>query len=245
MQNQYDEDTFFNMYKEIRHSQLSYNEIVEFPEIKRHMPDLNSKHVLDIGCGFGHLLKYMKTLEPASITGIDQSEKMINHCRADADLKDATFIQGDILSLSSSDQYDFIISSLVFHYIEDFDLLSKKLYELLSGDGQLLFTIEHPIQTATVEKDLVMEDEQGIYARVDHYFKESIRDSHWSNGIIIKKYHHKMDTILNSLIQNGFQIEAVKDLGDAAEVFDYYSDERIHKLQTFPPFLLIKCRKEK
>ena len=245
MQNQYDEDIFFNMYKEIRHSPLSYNEVVEFPEIKRHMPDLKNKHVLDIGCGFGHLLKYMNTFEPAAVTGIDQSEKMIDHCRGDADLKDVSFIHGDILSSSKLGNYDFIISSLVFHYIEDFDTLAKKLYGLLNTGGQLLFTIEHPIQTATEEEDLVMKDERGIYARVDHYFKESIRDSHWSNNIIIKKYHHKMDTILNSLIQNGLTIEAIKDLGDAPEVFDNYSDERVYKLQTFPPFLLVKCSKLK
>ena len=42
MHNQYDEENFFNMYKEIRHSPLSYNEIVEFPEIQRYMPDLKT-----------------------------------------------------------------------------------------------------------------------------------------------------------------------------------------------------------
>lgn len=245
MQNQYDENNFFNMYKDIRHSPLSYNEIVESPEIKRHMPDLNGTHVLDIGCGFGHLLKYMQDFKPAGMTGIDSSEKMIAHCREDDELRDVTFIHEDILSTAKLGKFDFIVSSLVFHYFENFDALAKKLYGLLNDGGLLLFTIEHPIQTATVEENLVMKDEQGIYARVDHYFKESCRDSHWSNGIIIKKYHHKMDTILNSLIQSGLRIEAVKDLGDAPEVFDYYSDERIHKLQTFPPFLLIKCSKIK
>lgn len=245
MQNQYDENNFFNMYKDIRHSPLSYNEIVEFPDIKRHIPDLNGKHVLDIGCGFGHLLKYMQDFKPAGMTGIDSSKKMIAHCRADDELRDVTLLHEDILSTAKLGKFDFIVSSLVFHYIENFDALAKKLYGLLNDGGLLLFTIEHPIQTATVEENLVMRDEQGIYARVDHYFKESCRDSHWSNGITIKKYHHKMDTILNNLIQNGLRIEAVKDLGDTPEVFDYYSVERIRKLQTFPPFLLIKCSKIK
>lgn len=73
MHNQYDEENFFNMYKEIRHSPLSYNEIVEFPEIQRYMPDLKNKHVLDIGCGFGHLLKYIQNFQPKLLTGIDAS----------------------------------------------------------------------------------------------------------------------------------------------------------------------------
>ena len=244
MDDQYDEEVFFNMYKEIRYSPLSYNEIVEFPEIKRQMPALHNKHVLDIGSGFGHLLKYIQRFEPKTMTGLDASEKMTAHCRKDNDLKDVTFIQGDILSAVFNRKYDVVVSSLVFHYIEDFDALAKKLYSLLNDNGHLLFTIEHPIQTAT-EEDLVMKDKHGIYARVDHYFKESLRDSEWRNGIVIKKYHHKIDTILNSLIQNGLTIEAVKDLGDSPEVFDNYSEERVQKLQTFPPFLLVKCRKVK
>lgn len=244
MEKQYDEDNFFNMYKEIRHMPMSYNEIVEFPEIKKHMPNLKNMDVLDIGCGFGHLLKYMLQFKPASMTGLDSSANMITHCREDDELKDVTLIHDGILSASDLSKYDFIVSSLVFHYIEDFDALAKKLSGLLNREGRLLFTAEHPIQTATVEKNLVLEDEQGMYARVDHYFDESVRDSPWRDNIVIKKYHHKMDTILNSLIQNGLTIEAVKELGDSAEVFEHYPDERIHKLQTFPPFLLVKCIKE-
>lgn len=245
MHNQYDEENFFNMYKEIRHSPLSYNEIVEFPEIQRYMPDLKNKHVLDIGCGFGHLLKYIQNFQPKLLTGIDASEKMIHHCRSEESLNNMDFIHGDILTASHLDKYDVIISSLVFHYIEDFDALAKKLYSLLNPGGNVLFTIEHPIQTATETKNLVMKDTHGLYARVDHYFKESSRNSYWRDGTVIKKYHHKMDTILNSLIQNQLNIEVVKELGDSPEVREHYPEDRIQKLNTFPPFLLIKCTKIK
>lgn len=244
MHSQYDNEVFFENYKKLRANPLSYNEIVEFPEIKRQLPDVQDKKVLDVGCGFGHLLKYIKTLQPKSVSGIDLSRKMIEECKKDTGLSDALFYQGDILETEFKETFDLIVSSLALHYVEDFNQLAKKLNHLLEEGGTLLFTMEHPIQTASMSENIVGKDEEGLYMRLDHYFNESKRTIYWNGADYnVSKFHHKLDTIINSLIQNGFTIEYLKDLGDSPEVRKNFNEKKVHKLQTFPPFLLVKAKK--
>ena len=241
---QYDNDDFFERYKTLRSNPLSYNEIVEFPEMKRQMPPLDNKDVLDVGCGFGHLLKYISTHQPKSLTGIDVSEKMIAFSRQTTELKNASFFHGDILKTEINHTFDLIVSSLALHYIQYFNRLAEKLSGLLRPGGTLLFTIEHPIQTASTSQNIVFKDDSGLYLRLDHYFDESERTLYWNGADYkVSKYHHKIDTVINALIQSGLTIQYIKDMGDAPEVFQNYDEDRIHKLQTFPPFLMVKAGK--
>lgn len=51
-----------------------------------------------------------------------------------------------------NEKFDFIYSSLAFHYIEDFEKLSCDTYHLLNNNGILLFSQEHPIVTSSVHE---------------------------------------------------------------------------------------------
>lgn len=249
---QYDNDYFFNSYKTLRADPLSYNEVIEFPEIKKQLPEMKDKHVLDIGCGFGHLLKYFQKFHPAPLTGIDVSKRMIDECRNDPELNEARFYHGDIMEITPgvingvthSVTFDLIISSLTLHYVEDFPGLIEKISRWMDSNATLLFTIEHPIQTASKSKEVINKDTEGLYLRLDHYFDESIRTSYWDGtDYEVTKYHHRLDTVINSLIHSGLTIEYVKDLGDSQEALEKYDKKRIHRLQTFPPFLMVKAVK--
>jgi hypothetical protein len=66
----------------------------------------------------------------------------------------------DILKLNK--KFDFIYSSLAFHYIKDFESFAEIMYEVLNAGGYLLFSQEHPIITATVDgKGHFNKDENG------------------------------------------------------------------------------------
>ncbi|MFC3418996.1 class I SAM-dependent methyltransferase [Salinicoccus hispanicus] len=237
----YDDETFFNQYKQLRSSPLSYNEVVEMPEMKRALPHLENKTILDIGCGLGHLIAHMLTHSPKAVTGTDASNLMINHCTSHFDQEDATFLHGEFTEMEWTAQFDVITASLVFHYIEDFDQLCRKLATILKPGGTLLFTMEHPITTACKTPHIKIE---GVPHKVDHYFEEGERSAYWSGmETYVEKYHHTIETLFNSLIQNGLSIDYVKDLGQSPEVFELYSEERIEKLRHFPPFILIRCKR--
>ncbi|MEB7414653.1 class I SAM-dependent methyltransferase [Mammaliicoccus sciuri] len=218
MTNIYDQDDFFEGYKQKRNHALSYNEVVEMPEMKRLMPDLNGKTVLDIGCGMGHLIAYMLKLHSKHITGIDESLNMINASREKFNTNNVTLYHESFMDFETNETYDVTVSSLVFHYIEDFKRCAKKLNQLLNSGGTLLFTMEH-------------------------YFDESSRSANWL-GADVYKYHHTIETIFNNLIENDFEIQCVKDLGQSEEVFKMYDQARINKLKQFPPFLLVKAKKK-
>nr|WP_263314115.1 class I SAM-dependent methyltransferase [Mammaliicoccus sp. Marseille-Q6498] len=243
MNNIYDSEHFFDAYKEKRNNHLSYNEVVELPEMKRLMPDLEGKNILDVGCGMGNLIEYMLTFNPKAITGVEQSEKMIHLSREKFTEKHVTLYNQDFMAFEHEGNFDVIVSSLVLHYIEDFDLCCRKLSQLLNKDGVLLFTMEHPIQTSTKDPEVKKEDENGVFLRMEHYFDESKRTAKWL-GENVEKYHHTFETIMNGLIDNGFEIERVKDLGQSEEVHKYYDEARKNKLKQFPPFLLVKAKKK-
>lgn len=243
MTNIYDDPEFFKGYKSKRNNPLSYNEVVEMPEMKRLMPNLENQNILDIGCGMGNLISYILTHNPKHITGVEQSQNMINESRKKFKSMPVTLHHTEFMAFITEEKFDVIVSSLVFHYIEDFRKCCQKLSQLLNNGGVILFTMEHPIQTATMDPEVKKQDENGVYLRMENYFDESIRSANWLGKNVVK-YHHTIETIFNSLIGHGLEIECVKDLGQSEEVFKYYDEDKIKSLKQYPPFLLVKARKK-
>lgn len=242
MKNNYDDKEVFDKYVILRENPLSYNEVVEMPELKRNLPELKNKSILDIGCGMGHLIEHMMEYTPKKITGVDLSTRMIDYCLTKESFNDAEFKHGDFMDIEFNQKFDVIVSSLVFHYIEDFNSLSQKLGDIMNKDGTLLFSMEHPIVTAGKAPETTP---RNIKLKMDHYFDESERTRYW-RGLdnTIDKYHHTVSTIFNNLIQNGFVVEKVTELGQTKEVFELYSEEKIEKLSHYPPFIMIRARKK-
>lgn len=52
-QNLYDNEKFFNLYKELKCKRNSANNLEEKPELISLLPNLKGKRVLDLGCGYG------------------------------------------------------------------------------------------------------------------------------------------------------------------------------------------------
>jgi 2-polyprenyl-3-methyl-5-hydroxy-6-metoxy-1,4-benzoquinol methylase len=68
--------------------------------------------LLDVGCGWGGLLRRARSLElPLRYTGIDVVEAMIEHGRHE--FSDAEFIHGDVFALDQAKQYDFVVCNAI------------------------------------------------------------------------------------------------------------------------------------
>ena len=148
-QNIFDNDQFFESYKEVRHKEESYNNLIEQPSMRLLLPDINKKTVLDMGCGFGTTCKNFLKMGAAKVVGIDISEKMLDFAmtqNADANIQ---YMKLDMEKINEIGmKFDFVYSSLALHYIPDFEQLTKKVYDLLNQDGIFLFSQEHPMVTA-------------------------------------------------------------------------------------------------
>src|SRR5699024_12088688 len=53
----------------------------------------------------------------------------------------------------SNSEFDVVISSLAFHYIQSFKSSCKKVYDSLIPGGSFVFSVEHPIFTSRSEQD--------------------------------------------------------------------------------------------
>jgi SAM-dependent methyltransferase len=82
--------------------------------------DFGGATVLDVGCGFGDLLAWLRArgVQPR-YTGIDLTGSMIERCRkrfeGDGE-RSARFIVGDALTWQSHTRYDYVIASGLFGY---------------------------------------------------------------------------------------------------------------------------------
>lgn len=56
-QNIYDNEIFYENFKNIRSNDVNYNDLIETPILLEMLPDLFDKSLLDIGCGMGQHAK--------------------------------------------------------------------------------------------------------------------------------------------------------------------------------------------
>lgn len=243
-QNIYDNETFFAGYKTMRAGETNYNDLLEQPAMAKLLPDLTGKTVLDLGCGYGHNCIDFVRRGAKRVVGVDISEKMLEVAKGESADEKIEYVNMSMTDISVlGEKFDFIYSSLAFHYIQDFDAFAKELFSVLNVGGQLLFSQEHPIITATIDGkghfNKNLKGERVSYT-FSNYNEPGERKIHWYvDGVI--KYHRTFSGVINALAKAGFVIE---------EICEPVPEEwAIKKLPTAvkeyikPNFLIVKARK--
>lgn len=240
----FDNETFFEGYKAIRDREGNANDLFEIPALFSLLPDLKDKSVLDLGCGFGeHCVEFVNK-GASKVVGIDISEKMLEVAKKENSNPAITYMLLPIEDIDMVDgKFDIVISSLAFHYVEDFDGAVKKIYDKLDTGGNFIFSQENPINTTySGEIPRWTRDENGkkIYVNLSNYAREGERESEWFVGGI-KKYHRMFSTIVNTLTENGFFIEKMIEPIPTDEILERFPEQEdlFHK----PDFLLVKAKK--
>lgn len=244
-QNIYDNDIFFEGYKKIRNNQANANNLFEIPMLFSSMPELKGKSVLDLGCGFGEHCTRVIDEGATKVVGIDISKKMLEIARKENNNSMITYINMPIEDIEQlTEKFDVVISSLAFHYVEDFSSVVKSVYNLLNEDGTFLFSQENPLCTCHSGGNRWTRNENGekVYLNLANYGVEGERESTWFVDNV-KKYHRMFSTILNTLIEVGFQIEKVIEPLPTEELLLAYPD--YYDLYHKPDFLIVKAKKNK
>ena len=246
-QNIYDNEDFFNQYEELRVEEKgkNANDLIEIPNFRRLMPDVKDKTILDLGCGYGESDKYYKELGAKYILGTDISSKMIekaNNQNKEDGIDYRVLAMEDLSELNQ--KFDIIMSSLAFHYVENFDKLISDCNSLLNKDGYLVFSQEHPLITSikfteNVKKGHTVIDNKyfGIFS---DYNRLGERKKEWFNGDVIK-YHRNFEKIINTLINKGFTIEKVLEPLPSEHAIE--SNPKYVNQYDRPFFLFIRARK--
>ena len=243
VQNIYDNEIFFSGYSKIRENKSNANELFEKPALFSLLPALKYKTVLDLGCGYGeHCMRFVKE-GAKKVTGIDISQKMLAVAKAENAHQSITYLHMPMEDIGDlQERFDIVVSSLAFHYVEDFQALINNIYRLLNSGGVLVFSQEHPLNTCFSNGSRWTKDENGnkLFANIASYSVDGERESTWFVEKV-KKYHRTFSTIINTLVEAGFQINRLTEpVPNPAELKEHpaYSD-LFHK----PDFLLVKAIK--
>lgn len=242
-QNIYDNEIFFSGYSKIRENENNANNVFEKPALFSLLPTLNNKTVLDLGCGYGeHCVQFVE--EGAKrVVGIDISQKMLAIAKAQNAHQNIMYLNMPMEDIGElQERFNIVVSSLAFHYVEDFQTLIKNIHRLLNDDGVLVFSQEHPINTCFSVGSRWTKDENGekLFANISNYSVDGKRESTWFIERV-KKYHRTFSTIINTLIDSGFQIDKLIEPVPTPEILKENPDYK--DLLQKPDFLLIKATK--
>lgn len=209
-ENKYDNEQFFLKYGEMARSKNGLKGAGEWSELQKILPDFNKKKVLDLGCGYGWHCKYAVENGAGYVLGTDISHKMLEMAKEKNhdDNIDYQCIAMEELDFAT-ETFDIILSSLAFHYIKDFEPLMDNISKWIKKDGQLIFSVEHPVFTSYGSQDWYY-DENGniLHFPVDNYYYEGERKTVFL-GEKVTKYHRTITTYLNTLLHNGFVIQHI------------------------------------
>jgi len=209
--NIYDNDEFYAAYAQLPRSRKGLDGAPEWPALRAMLPELRGKQVLDLGCGYGWFCRWAREEGAAAVTGFDLSEKMLARARADTCDPAIDYRQADLDALQlAPGTADLVYSSLTLHYIADLARLLAQVHGALVPRGRFVFSAEHPIYTAPMKPQWLVDAAGHKTWPVDHYLEEGLRRTDWlAQGFA--KQHRTLGTIINLLLGAGFALRHVED----------------------------------
>lgn len=226
-QNIYDDAAFFENFREIRESDVNFNDLIETPILLAMLPDLHGKRILDIGCGMGQHAKQYSDMGAESVSGIDISEKMLAYAKEHNGAANITYIKTAMEDVAAlNDKFDLITSSLVFDYAENLDELMKDIYRLLVDGGRLVFSMSHPMVTCwdgQYPRYTLSRSGERIYANIRNYRAEGKRKIKWVVDDY-ELYHRTLFGLINSILKAGFAITECQESRISDDMRKRYPD---------------------
>jgi SAM-dependent methyltransferase len=204
-ENKYNEDGFYERYSSLPRSVSGLNSSWEWQQFREIFPALTGKRVLDLGCGFGWHCNYAVKQGAAAVVGLDISQKMLKRANEINAHKNITYICNSIEDYEyPQNQFDVVVSSLAFHYVESFEDICKNIGRCLADGGFFVFSVEHPSATSADK------NAKATHERIfGNYFNEGKRGVFSPPCDMVVKYHRTLSTYFNTLVKSGFKIEQV------------------------------------
>lgn len=209
-ENKYDDEIFFRKYSEMNRSKQGLKGAGEWSELQKVLPTFEGLRVLDLGCGYGWHCLYAAQKGASSVLGVDISERMLATAESMNSHDRIEYRRGAMEDLEFSDgEFDVVLSSLAFHYVRDFRNLVEKISHWIAPGGYFVFSAEHPVFTAQGTQDWYYgQNGEILHFPVDRYFYEGERDALFLGEHVVK-YHRTLTTYLNTLLENGFDLQNI------------------------------------
>jgi SAM-dependent methyltransferase len=241
-ENNYDDPDFFEKYRQMPRSVAGLEAAGEWSAFRAMLPSLAKKRVLDLGCGYGWHCRYALSQGAAEVVGIDLSARMLEEATKRS--QGATSLRYVRMAIEDidfpEDDFDVVISSLAFHYLKSLGPVYARIHHCLSRHGDLVFSAEHPIFTASERQDWHYEKHERRHWPVDNYYREGARHTRFLDEAIIK-YHRTFTSYLDGLLQSGFQITGFLEPPPDADLAG--SNAEMKDELRRPMFFIVSARK--
>ena len=210
--------------------QRPWNTLYERPTMLALLPKVDSKDVLDAGCGPGWYSNWL-TRHGARVVAVDRSVRMVT-LAAQRLAGRAQVLQGDVTDLRGKLEdctFDVILSSLVLHYVTDLAKTFRECARLLRPQGVLVFSTHHPVHQPSIL-------DRG-------YLQAELIEEEWAwLGEKMRYYRRPLRDLIDPLTAAGFVIERICEPSpsDTLKVRDPGGYDRLSRL---PAFLFVRARK--
>ena len=211
-----------------------HNAYYDRPNTLGLLENVKNKSILDAACGPG---KYAEILlsKNAQVTGFDFSPEMIKIAKQ-RNNNQGNFFVHDLskpLTMIKDKSFDFVLSALALHYIEDWSLTIEEFHRILKPNGQLIISIEHPFFEYN-------------YYKSSNYFKKEPVKCVWKGfgqPIEINSYRRSLNDCISPLTDNGFYIDKLIEPKPLDE-FKKLDPKHYKELNEFPAFMCIRAVKK-
>lgn len=118
--------------------------------------------VLDLGCGKGHVAKYLTTAHVGSLVQCDSSEEMVERSFVHADIPTRQLVIDEEFLPFKPNTFDAVLSCLSLHWVNDLPGVFSQVKSCLKDDGmflaglfggQTLFELRCALQLAELERE--------------------------------------------------------------------------------------------
>lgn len=178
--------------------------------IEKHYPADKTLDILDVGCGRGHCLSYLRqTTRPVSLTGIDLSDP--------AAIDGIKTIQGDFMTVAFSETFDVVISLATIEHAVDIHAFVNRLSRVCRPGGMiilmtlddrgLLYELARMMNALKIKAPF-----ERLYSRhhLNHFNTTSLTRLLKSHQLqIVKTYHHDIPI---QAVDTGFDSPLLKVL---------------------------------
>jgi SAM-dependent methyltransferase len=214
----------------------SRNSLLEEPDFLSLIGPPDGLECLDLGCGYGHYCEILARTA-TSVIGIDRSELMITQAerRRSTDRISYRLAEVDEVDFPAG-SFDLVISNLTLHYLDALEPLTRRIFAWLRAGGRFVFSVEHPVFTATRLAEQWCDTDDGRGWMVSDYFAE---DGRW--GYFGKKFHHTIATWIETPLRCGFRITGVAEPSPHPPALD--TDPSLAEDLDRPLFLIVACAK--
>lgn len=238
-------------YEQFTSGSDSYSNTIEWPCIKKMLPNLAQKNILDLGCGTGRFTFLLESEQPAHIVGVDLSVEMLELAKEKAQKVNsiAEFRKSDVSEHFTDEVFDFVFSSTVTHYIADLNSFFNNVNKLLVSKGQCIFSVMNPVYSAQYpikKDDSFPDDSEWVVRYLDKqeraYIQPWIEYNDAVDDFLSFSYHHTFSDYVNAVIGAGLNIVEVHEPMPPIEWKIKYPERYNNFIET-PSYLIINAQK--